>query len=175
VNEQDGNDDGELLKTINESSVSPYATSYSPPLDTPRITNTGRPGFGGIPRTVSLSPTRGSGTSSQSRHYQNNSVGSSATPKIGFNRFPGTPPPGGENQRQMEHTEVTRPLMQMSTGTRYGAALGGGVGTQVTGGGSPKRWGAGTPSCPRCGKSVYFAEQVGYLSTIFPIHDQDLV
>jgi len=85
-------------------------------------------------------------------------INASSPPKIGFNRFPGTPPPGGDNQRQLEPRE--RPLMQMSTGTRYGAALGGGVGTQVTGGGSPKRWGAGTPSCPRCDNSVYFAEQV---------------
>jgi len=51
------------------------------------------------------------------------------------------------------------PLKQTSTGTRYGMALGG-VGT------SPgKSWGLGgaTPACPRCGKNVYFAEQVGGL------------
>lgn len=56
------------------------------------------------------------------------------------------------------------PLTQTSTGTRYGVALGGGntpiagVGVQMTG--SPRKWGGGTPTCPRCMKSVYFAEQV---------------
>lgn len=55
-----------------------------------------------------------------------------------------------------------RPLVPMSTGpsgTRYGTALGGTVGVNMTGS-SPNRWGASTPSCPRCGKNVYFAEQV---------------
>ena len=51
------------------------------------------------------------------------------------------------------------PLKQTSTGTRYGIALGG-VGTSHV-----KSWGLGgaTPACPRCGKNVYFAEQVGGL------------
>ena len=47
-----------------------------------------------------------------------------------------------------------------STGTRYGVAL------NVTGtaGGSPgRKWGGGTPTCPKCGKSVFFAEQVGII------------
>lgn len=52
-------------------------------------------------------------------------------------------------------------LKQTATGTRYGAALGGGIA-------SPARtWGLSgtTPVCPRCGKNVYFAEQVSkYLS-----------
>ena len=52
-------------------------------------------------------------------------------------------------------SEQFTPLRQTSTGTRYGVALGGG-GTP-----SPSRqWGGGTPQCGRCGKSVYFAEQV---------------
>ncbi|KAI6120291.1 hypothetical protein EDD16DRAFT_1577162 [Pisolithus croceorrhizus] len=52
-------------------------------------------------------------------------------------------------------TNIT-PLRQTSTGTRYGMALGGA-------GSSPVRsWGLGgaTPVCPRCGKNVYFAEQM---------------
>ncbi|KAJ7584913.1 hypothetical protein C8J56DRAFT_1166152 [Mycena floridula] len=48
-----------------------------------------------------------------------------------------------------------RPIMQTATGTRYGAALGA-VGTP-----SPARkWGGTTPTCPKCMKSVYFAEQI---------------
>ncbi|KAH8824864.1 hypothetical protein DL96DRAFT_1711912 [Flagelloscypha sp. PMI_526] len=53
-----------------------------------------------------------------------------------------------------------RPIVQTSTGTRYGAALGGTISTNVTGSGSPKKWGGTNPTCPRCNKTVYFAEQV---------------
>ncbi|KAK1230188.1 hypothetical protein PQX77_006734 [Marasmius sp. AFHP31] len=54
---------------------------------------------------------------------------------------------------------MTKPLTQTATGTRYGAALGNvGVATNMTGS-SPRKWGGTTPSCPKCGKSVYFAEQ----------------
>lgn len=53
-------------------------------------------------------------------------------------------------------TANTTPLKQTSTGTRYGMALGG------TGNSPVKSWGLGgtTPVCPRCGKNVYFAEQM---------------
>ncbi|KAF5392092.1 hypothetical protein D9757_003357 [Collybiopsis confluens] len=51
-----------------------------------------------------------------------------------------------------------RPIMQTPTGTRYGAALGGNVASHSTG--TLKRFGGNTPTCPKCGKSVYFAEQV---------------
>ena len=51
------------------------------------------------------------------------------------------------------------PLAASTTGTRYGAALMGELRSTPTG--SPVRqWGSGTPQCPRCNKSVYFAEQV---------------
>ncbi|KAF8824436.1 hypothetical protein HHX47_DHR8000356 [Lentinula edodes] len=50
-----------------------------------------------------------------------------------------------------------RPITQTPTGTRYGVALGGPV-AHITG--SPRKWGGETPNCPKCGKSVYFAEQL---------------
>jgi hypothetical protein len=156
----DENND-ESLDTVDESSVSSHPCFQPPPPST-IPSNTGRPGFGGIPRTISLSPTRSSGTSVQSRHHSSNSADLIRTPspKIPFNRFAGTPTKGVEIPTQVE---VTRPLAKTSTGTRYGVALGGGMGTHTAGGGSPSKWGTGTPSCPRCGKSVYFAEQVGQL------------
>ena len=48
-------------------------------------------------------------------------------------------------------------------GTRYGVALTG----QPTGGSSARNWGGRTPSCGRCGKSVYFAEQVKAVSKTY--------
>ncbi|KAG7087494.1 hypothetical protein E1B28_013455 [Marasmius oreades] len=54
---------------------------------------------------------------------------------------------------------MSKPLTQTMTGTRYGVALGGTLPTNTTGM-SPRKWGGNTVSCPKCGKSVYFAEQV---------------
>jgi hypothetical protein len=48
---------------------------------------------------------------------------------------------------------VTVPLVPTSTGTRYGRGL-----TGV--GGTNRQRGGGTPVCAKCGKLVYFAEQV---------------
>jgi hypothetical protein len=59
--------------------------------------------------------------------------------------------------------EGIKPLAQTATGTRYGAALGGTISIDMTGtstGGSPRKWGAETPLCPKCSQRVYFAEQV---------------
>ena len=60
---------------------------------------------------------------------------------------------------------VPVPLAPSMTGTRYGAALGGGpplvpaaTGTRYGGGGGVGL--GGTPKCARCAKAVYFAEQV---------------
>lgn len=50
--------------------------------------------------------------------------------------------------------ELMMPLVATSTGTRYGRGLTG------AGGGTNRQWGGGTPVCPKCGKAVYFAEQV---------------
>ncbi|KAG0707196.1 hypothetical protein DFH29DRAFT_897457 [Suillus ampliporus] len=87
---------------------------------------------GDMPRTVPLSPTKSAsnGTSATSTpKFSSATLGRSDSPAIA-------------------------PLQPTGTGTRYGAALGGG-GTPV------KVFSAGTtPACPRCGKSVYFAEQM---------------
>ena len=50
--------------------------------------------------------------------------------------------------------DVVAPPVQTLTGTRYGRGLTG------VGGGTNRHWGGGTPVCPKCGKLVYFAEQV---------------
>ncbi|KAI0299003.1 hypothetical protein B0F90DRAFT_1912426 [Multifurca ochricompacta] len=56
-------------------------------------------------------------------------------------------------------TRRINPLTASTTGTRYGAALTGELRATPTGG-AARQWGSGTPQCPRCNKSVYFAEQV---------------
>jgi hypothetical protein len=53
---------------------------------------------------------------------------------------------------------ATKPLTRTATGTRYGNVLGNG--DNLTNSPSPKKWGSVNPACPRCNKSVYFAEQV---------------
>ena len=62
-------------------------------------------------------------------------------------------------------TKIFSPLVPTSTGTAIGAGTGTRYGIALTGqptGESPTRWGgaSGTPSCGKCGKSVYFAEQI---------------
>jgi hypothetical protein len=59
------------------------------------------------------------------------------------------------------------PLKPTSTGTALGGAR---YGTALTGqstGGSSRNWAAGTPSCAKCGKAVYFAEQVKSVGKTF--------
>lgn len=125
------------------------ATSSRPPPLSPSYTgpaNTGR-GIGGLPRTVPLSPTR-------SNHQSHGTSQSVDIPKFNVATL------GRSNSSVTASAldKLSRPMAQTSTGTRYGVAL---TGTPTGNGGSPVRqWGTGTPSCPRCGKSVYFAEQV---------------
>jgi len=131
----------------------PSTPSRPPPLS-PSYTgpaNSGR-GIGGLPRTVPLSPTR----SSHQSHGTSKSVD---IPKFNVATL------GRSNSSVSASAleKLSRPMAQTSTGTRYGVAL---TGTATGNGGSPVRqWGSGTPSCPRCEKSVYFAEQV--LCTLF--------
>ena len=55
------------------------------------------------------------------------------------------------------------PLKPTATGTRYGAMLGGSI--SVLSSGTARKWGGSNPQCPRCDKTVYFAEQVPCLLT----------
>ncbi|KAI0920392.1 hypothetical protein AcV5_010140 [Taiwanofungus camphoratus] len=101
-------------------------------------THTGR-GVGGLPRTVPLSPTRSRANGAPSSPIKSS--------------FP-------EALSSDIRGKVASPIPPTSTGTRYGVALTGGGGASpmspmMTG----RQWGVGTPTCPRCGKTVYFAEQ----------------
>ncbi|KAF8553635.1 hypothetical protein OG21DRAFT_1463835 [Imleria badia] len=108
------------------------------------ITNTKRVGEIQLPRTVPLSPSKS--TSSVPRATER-------MESISFDR-PVSP-------LKLSSTGVVSKgglssLKQTATGTRYGAALGGSPASPA------KTWGLGgtTPVCPRCGKNVYFAEQM---------------
>ena len=80
---------------------------------------------------------------------------------VGMNDLPGRSPIspakcGGDDDRGVTQTTLGRKdmiaaLIPTSTGTRYGRGLTGGTSRQ---------WGGGTPVCGKCGKLVYFAEQV---------------
>ncbi|KAF9460469.1 hypothetical protein BDZ94DRAFT_1265974 [Collybia nuda] len=150
------------------SQASPFPKSRPPPLTavyTGTPTNTGRPGHGGIPRTVPLSPTRTGNYGTRPRHFPSRSVGSinmvqGIADNNGFPDAMSVVGSGGDIRQREVESDIIRPLAPSATGTRYGVALGGGVPIQTTGSGSPRKWGAGTPTCPRCGRSVYFAEQV---------------
>ncbi|KAG6853858.1 hypothetical protein C0991_000619 [Blastosporella zonata] len=140
-------------KNIDATPTTPPRHAPSPtPSSAATPSNTGRPGLGGIPRTVPLTPTRsvpyGSYASPARRHLANNSIGGTPSQTSG--------------DTDLNSTPAIRPIVPTATGTRYGAALT----SNLTG--SPKRWGASTnPSCPRCGKSVYFAEQIKAVGKTF--------
>lgn len=63
------------------------------------------------------------------------------------------------------HMTMTVPLTPRASGTRYGAALGGRTASPMTPTATGRSWGGGgNPSCGKCGKTVYFAEQVSMMS-----------
>ncbi|KAF8266918.1 hypothetical protein EI94DRAFT_1684163 [Lactarius quietus] len=95
---------------------------------------------GGLPRTVPLvsTPTR---ADSPTKRPPPATLGRALS--VGGN--------GGTGTRRVV------PLVANATGTRYGAALAGGLRSTPTG---TRQWGSGTPQCPACSKNVYFAEQV---------------
>jgi len=96
---------------------------------------------GGLPRTVPLTGTP-QRADSPTRRSPPATLGRALS--IGGN--------GGTPRR-------AAPLIANATGTRYGAALTGELRATPTGG-ATRQWGGGTPQCPGCSKSVYFAEQV---------------
>ncbi|KAF8966941.1 hypothetical protein BDZ97DRAFT_1903604 [Flammula alnicola] len=140
--------------------------------------HTGRPGIGTIPRTIPLYLNGSGAARTPYKHHTSHSVGSIPS------RSTSSPTSSSPSSRSREAEDIVEegeddytnkrtfsnisPLKQTATGTRYGIVLSGGnanggsgVGVHMTGtGGSPRKWGAGTPQCPRCMKSVYFAEQV---------------
>lgn len=102
-----------------------------------------------IPRTIPLTPTHLARSHSAAAAIPRSTPPTS--PASASFALPGSPSPS--------------PLRQTATGTRYGAALGGG---------SPRSpWanrampGTGTPLCSRCVKPVYFAEQVKANGKVF--------
>jgi hypothetical protein len=111
-------------------------------------TNVGREP-GGFPRSIDLSPPPG-GTKSYTTGFR-----AGARTSDNVNNFLATL--GRANSVKAVPGQPLRPLMATATGTRYGVALTGSDGKTNGGAG---RWGGGTPTCPRCHKSVYFAEQV---------------
>ncbi|KNZ79740.1 Cysteine and glycine-rich protein 3 [Termitomyces sp. J132] len=132
------------VKDVGEVPMTPPREPAPVPLLAGTPSNTGRPGHGGIPRTIPLTPTRSEAYPVQQRHTDNYSVGN--TPQaLGEDSIGGS-------------SSITIPVARTATGTRYGAALTGNLTGNTE---SPKRWVASAnPTCPRCGKSVYFAEQV---------------
>jgi len=108
------------------------------------ITNTKRVGKNKLPRTVPLSPSKS--TSSVPRATERTESTPNDRPVSPLKPYStGVVSTGGINS-----------LKQTATGTRYGAALGSSTASPA------KTWGLGgtTPVCPRCGKNVYFAEQM---------------
>ena len=95
----------------------------------------------GLPRTVPLTSTPQRADSPTKR-----------TPPATLGRTLSVGGSGGTPRR-------VAPLIANATGTRYGAALTGELRSTPTGG-ATRQWGSGTPQCPGCNKSVYFAEQV---------------
>ena len=165
-----GNGNDPLAREEDRAFVSEPTTSYP--------SNTGRPGIGTIPRTIPLYLNNGNGSRMGYNQYTSHNVGSvpsSGSPTKGEGEEVKTDlatksynngGPGIALDRNLGMYGNFTPLNQTSTGTRYGVALSGGVGVNMTGSASPspRKWGVGTPVCPRCMKNVYFAEQVSCVS-----------
>ncbi|KAF8901053.1 hypothetical protein CPB84DRAFT_1815294 [Gymnopilus junonius] len=150
----------ESRDTIAEPANTNYPTSYP--------SNTGRPGIGTIPRTIPLYLNGG-----MYKHHTSQSLGSISIPSTNpsSSSSPTSPNrskeaedvedyasrsfsgPMGMGIAQGNGPERMSPLAPTATGTRYGIVLTAGVNAHSTeAGGSPRKWGAATPICPRCKK-----------------------
>ncbi|KAJ7484093.1 cysteine and glycine-rich protein [Mycena galericulata] len=156
--------------TFDSASSSPAAASSSSssplrPLESPtRPSNTGRFGPDALPRTVPLSPTRARDTPSPDLGGEGEVVTSpdAETELDPLNTSRAMAPVAA---RYSEAAAVQRRHMTgdgTSSTTRP-------VARTLTGGGSPspRRYGSDNPACARCGKSVFFAEQVKAVSKIY--------
>ena len=137
----------EIADETAELEAAPASHEEEPPVSAAPTAHTGR-GQGGLPRTVPLSPRK-------TRFGEDTVDATVASPDTT------TPPPPATNGRTPSldttpHLTGTVRLAPSATGTRYGRAL------APTATGTPRQWGLGgaNPACGRCGKTVYFAEQV---------------
>ncbi|KAK2466605.1 hypothetical protein APHAL10511_000863 [Amanita phalloides] len=162
-------------RSSEKDSESDSAASSSPSTSAPpraltpssTTTNSGRHGQGNLPRTIPLGPTRSAQplpTADVNPSASSSSSSSSAARPV------------HNYSRSLETVPTASGLVPTATGTRYGALLNRSAATSfasvdLTGNnsnGSPRRWGmADTPSCPKCGKNVYFAEQVRAVGKIY--------
>lgn len=97
-------------------------------------------GVNNLPNQLPLSPTKRGGDDDKEKGRSTEGVDAPQRPQVG----------GTTDAITLGRKNVVQP----STGTRYGRGLTG------VGRGTNRQWGGGTPMCPKCGKLVYFAEQV---------------
>jgi len=147
TNDKDSEGDAATSPAHGCASPSAPPRALSPLIKTNMPSNSGRHGQGNFPRTIPLSPNK------------------SAQPSTDSNPNPKSPSPVPRplhnSSRSVESIPLVSSLVATTTGTRYGELLNrASVNLTGTSGGSPRRWGADTPTCPRCSRNVYFAEQV---------------
>jgi len=132
----------------------------SPLVTTPKVagkaalrTDGGRIGINDLPSRLPLSPTKRGGDDDKEEEGWSTD---------GVPDAPQRPQAGGTTDAiAWSRKNVVAPVVQTSTGTRYGRGLTG------VGGGTNRQWGGSTPVCPNCGKLVYFAEQTKAIGQTF--------